>query len=46
VTRGDLDGQDTRRSEARRLDGATLLRLLEPRSKTRARVCDAGRFGR
>jgi len=33
VARGDLDGQDTRRRKARRLDAATLLRLLEPRSE-------------
>ena len=33
VTRGDWDGEDTRWRKARRLDGATLLRLLEPRSE-------------
>ena len=32
-TRGGLNGQDTRWNKARRLDVATLLRLLEPRSE-------------
>jgi len=37
VTRGDWDGQDTRRSKTTRAGVATLLRLLEPRSPTRRR---------
>jgi len=46
VIRGNLDGEDTRWRKARRRDDATLLRLLEPRSKTRERVSDSGRLGR
>ena len=40
MTRGDLDGQQTRWRKARRLDGATLLRLLEPRAPRRGHCSD------